>query len=628
MTKLKIGAAALNQTPLDWEGNLRNIKTAIEQARAQGVDILCLPEMCVTGYGCEDLFLSEWLPTKALQLLGEIKEWCSDISVAVGVPFRCKGDLYNTACLIHNTKIVGITAKQWLANDGVHYEPRWFNSWPAGKVEEASLHGDTFPLGDVLYKVHGINMAFEICEDAWRSTSRPAIRHHEKNVDLILNPSASHFSMGKSKLREELVCTSSTLYECTYVYANMLGNEAGRMIYDGELLITHHGKMVQRNRRLSFKDVNLITAEIDFANRTFEPQEVNQDPQDKETEFVQATSLALFDYMRKSHSNGFVLSLSGGADSSACAVLVAELIRRGCKELGVKAFLEKAGYTQLYQELKAFENAESRVYKKIASHLLVCAYQGTKNSSEATFNSARQLAEDVGAVFYHWLIDEEVESYTNKIEKAIGQELSWETDDITLQNIQARARSPIIWMLANKRNGLLLTTSNRSEGDVGYATMDGDTSGGLAPIAGIDKHFLLKWLRWAEAELGYSGLQYVNRLKPSAELRPGEEGQTDEDDLMPYSVIVAIERLAIRERFSPVQVFYILRKEEVAPAAHLKQYLLKFYRLWSRNQWKRERLAPGFHLDDFNIDPRSWFRFPILSGGFAQELEELRKIEV
>lgn len=627
MSTLKIGAAALNQTPFDWTGNLQNIKSAIQEACAMGVDILCLPEMCISGYGCEDTFLSEWLPTKTHQLLEEVKTYCDDITVAVGVPYRHKGDLYNTVCLIKDKEILGITAKQWLANDGVHYETRWFKPWPAGVQEETSLHGKTFPFGDVIYEIHGIKMAFEICEDAWRSTSRPAIRHHEKNVDLILNPSASHFAFGKSKLREELVCISSGLYECAYVYANLLGNEAGRMIYDGELYITHHGKVVQRNRRLSFESVNLITADIDFESKSFIPQEVQDDPQDKETEFVQATSLALFDYMRKSRSHGFVLSLSGGADSGACAILVSEMVRRGCRELGAEKFLAKAGFPKLYEQLKAFERDEKEMFKRITSQLLVCAYQGTLNSSEATFNSARLLAEDVGAVFHHWLIDEEVRGYTDKLEKALGEKLSWEKDDITLQNIQARTRSPIIWMLTNKRNALLLTTSNRSEGDVGYATMDGDTSGGLAPIGGIDKSFLLQWLLWAEKELGYEGLKPVNKLNPTAELRPQDQNQTDEDDLMPYPLIVEIERLAILERFSPVQVFKILQKRELSTAENLIIFITRFFTLWSRNQWKRERLAPAFHLDDFNVDPRSWCRFPILSGGFKEELEELQKLK-
>jgi NAD+ synthase (glutamine-hydrolysing) len=232
--------------------------------------------------------------------------------------------------------------------------------------------------------------------------------------------------------------------------------------------------------------------------------------------------------------------------------------------------------------------------------------------------AAEELARSIGAAFHRWDIDDEVNSYTKKITHAIGRELKWDTDDITLQNIQARTRSPIIWMLANIKRAVLLTTSNRSEGDVGYATMDGDTSGSLAPIAGLSKVFILQWLRWAEQALQHDGLNAVNNLQPTAELRPLERQQTDESDLMPYPVLAEIERHAIQDRKSPLQVFEAMKTTHEAEI--LKRHIRKFFTLWSANQWKRERLAPSFHLDDINVDPRSWCRFPILSSGFAAEL--------
>ncbi len=258
---------------------------------------------------------------------------------------------------------------------------------------------------------------------------------------------------------------------------------------------------------------------------------------------------------------------------------------------------------------------------------MTTAYQGTVNSSKETLESAKLLAESIGAAFYSWEISEEVASYTKKIETALERKLTWEKDDIALQNIQARARSPIIWMLANIQNSLLLTTSNRSEGDVGYATMDGDTSGSLSPIAAVDKHFLLGWLKWAEKTLGYGGLSRVNALTPTAELRPLEKNQTDEEDLMPYPVIAEIERLAIRDKRSPVDIYLILKEELNLHPKQLKKYIVKFFQLWSRNQWKRERIAPSFHLDEFNVDPKTWYRFPILSGGYKEELKELETME-
>jgi NAD+ synthase (glutamine-hydrolysing) len=154
--------------------------------------------------------------------------------------------------------------------------------------------------------------------------------------------------------------------------------------------------------------------------------------------------------------------------------------------------------------------------------------------------------------------------------------------------------------------------------------MDGDTSGGLAPIAAVDKHFIQQWLRWAETALNYMGLKPVNELNPTAELRPLAQHQTDETDLMPYDILVAIERLAIRDRLSPVEVFRTLQQQRIESDELLKSHIEKFFRLWARNQWKRERTAPAFHLDDFNVDPRTWCRFPILSSGFAEELEEMK----
>jgi len=605
--KLRIGGACLNQTPIGWKNNLDNIKHAIDQARAEEVDILCLPELCITGYGCEDLFLSEWLPGKALEKLEKILPWTDGIAVSVGLPVRTKGQTFNTTCLIANKEIKGFYVKQKLANDGVHYEPRWFTPWKTGETHDFEWHGKLYPFGHVTFNHGGITIGFEICEDAWRD-DRPA-GHYQTKIDLILNPSASHFAFKKAKFREDLVCTSSRELDCVYLYTNLLGNEAGRMIYDGDILIANKGELIGRNERLSFQDYNLLTVDIDFGTGKCKNNlKSNFDNQNEE--FTQAASLALFDYLRKSHSNGYVLSLSGGADSSTIATLAAEVVRRGLLELGRNAMEQKIGF-----------DLQGDSPKDITGQILTTAYQSTKNSSKETFNSAKKLADSIGAKFHSWEIDEQVDLARKTIEHAIGRELSWDQDDITLQNIQARSRSPIIWMLANLNNALLLATSNRSEGAVGYATMDGDTSGSISPIAGVSKTFILQWLKYAETSLGYKGLADVNSLTPTAELRPGDQNQTDENDLMPYDVLKQIELEAILNGKSPKQIYDLLK--ELYDEAEAKDWVKKFFQLWTRNQWKRERYAPSFHFDDFNIDPRSWYRFPILSGGYEEELAEL-----
>lgn len=605
--KLKIGGATVNQTPIDWGNNTKNIIQAIQSAQSQHIDLLCLPELCLTGYGCEDMFLSDWLSENAWQELEKIIPETGNIMVCIGMPVRIDGITYNGACVVNNKEILGIAFKQNLARDGVHYEPRWFEPWPVNTTQQIIRGGKKINVGDLTFECKGVSFGFEICEDAWRK-ARPADNLVHHNIELILNPSASHFAMGKSLSREELVKESSSKYNCVYVYANLLGNEAGRMIYDGDILIARHGELIIRNSRLSLQPFVIQSCEIDFDDNSKKVYQPQPDITERNEEFTQATTLALFDYLRKSKSHGYVLSLSGGADSSCCAVIVAEMIRRGSIQLGWNNFAEQL-------------NLSAQNEKEATHSLLTCAYQGTQNSSEKTLNAAKTLADSIGASFHHWLIDEEVESYKSKIETVLNRSLSWEKDDIALQNIQARSRSPIIWMLANIQQAILLTTSNRSEGDVGYTTMDGDTSGSLAPIAGVDKPFIIQWLKWAEKSLGYSGLAEVNNLEPTAELRPADSDQTDEKDLMPYQLLVRIEKLAIRDRKSPKEVYALLSEE--FDKTLLKTSITKFFRLWAINQWKRERIAPSFHLDDMNVDPRSWCRFPILSGGFQAELAHL-----
>jgi NAD+ synthase (glutamine-hydrolysing) len=613
MSDLKIACATVNQTPLDWTGNFNRIVQAIEEAQSQQVDLLCFPELSITGYGSEDLFLSYWYPQKALDQVLNLIPYCHQITVAIGTPVRIGSAVYNCMAIIENAELIGLVAKQYMAIDGVHYEFRWFTPWKAGEKVELELRGKLVPLGDLVFTKNQVRYGFEICEDAWRGDLRPGFRLKTRAVDVIFNPSASHFAMGKTLIREELIKNSSKLLNATYFYVNLLGNEAGKMIFDGEILAAHEGRLLLKNELLSMNDYQVLL--FDYSSKNLKDRNEISKVSDKFEEFTSAATLGLLDYLRKSKSKGFVLSLSGGADSSCCAVLVAEMVKRGVLSLGKDKFLDKIGIGHLSEEL--------RDVPAIVGEILTTAYQISKNSSQATFESAKNLAESLGADFFQWDISQEVDSYTQKIERVLKRKLDWEKDDLALQNIQARARSPIVWMLANIKNSLLITTSNRSEGDVGYATMDGDMSGSIAPIAGVDKVFIISWLKWAEEKLGYKGLQSVNQLAPSAELRPLEFAQTDEQDLMPYSVILEIELLAIRDRKSPIDVFLLLKDRLNIEEKLLKSYIHKFFRLWSRNQWKRERTAPSFHLDEINVDPKTWCRFPILSGGFEEELAEL-----
>ena len=650
MKTIHVAAGSVNQTPLDWAGNLSRLIKVIDDAKEKGVQMLCLPELAITGYGCEDAFLMPNTTERAEQILGELLPATAGIAVCVGLPWRHNHALFNVAAVMVDGELLGFAGKQHLAGDGLHYEPRWFSAWPKGEVVVTQCLGLDVLLGDLFFDIGGVRVGFEICEDAWSAT-RPGAAQSAHGLDFIFNPSASHFAFGKQRLRERFIHEGARSCGCAYLYANLLGNESGRVIFDGGPLISDQGELVAYGDRFSFKDHVLVTAKIDIeVNRSkvaatasrivdvtdphgliecdWQPKlkceaptsQIERPVWGKEEEFSHAVGLALFDYMRKSYSQGFVVSLSGGADSSAASCLVTIGMRLAIQELGEQGVRDRLAHIDLVEDSSQW-----------MKQLLACVYQASSNSGDATEQSARELAADLGADYQSWVIADLVEGYTNMVSGGLGREMSWEKDDIAMQNIQARVRSPGIWMLTNVRNALLLATSNRSEAAVGYATMDGDTSGGLSPVGGIDKAFLRKWLVWLEKEGSdkietISGLSYVNSLQPTAELRPSDQGQTDESDLMPYPVLDAIERAAIRDKRAPKPVLILITEAfpEYSPE-QLKIWVIKFFRLWCRNQWKRERYAPSFHVDDENLDPKTWCRFPILSGGFAKELKELEE---
>ncbi len=673
MKLIKVGAAVLNQTPLAWDRNRDNILAVLARARQDEIAILCLPEMCIPGYGCEDAFHSPDVQRRAMQMLAEIAEHTRGMIVSLGLPLYHQKALYNAACLVADGAIAGFVGKRFLAGDGIHYEPRWFKPWPEGHQSEVDVVGTKVPVGDVFFDCGGVRIGFEICEDAWVA-NRPGSELALRGADIILNPSASHFAFDKFGVRQRFVIEGSRAFGVAYVYANLLGNEAGRIVYDGGALIASAGALVASGPRFSFSDFELTSAVVDIdENRVdqvrrgshrplhddtdvgcvhvdYEPTLAplsaitlvdgsagpsgsgrqgdpgrpswEESPHLQEEEFGRAIALGLFDYMRKSRTRGFVVSLSGGADSAATAVLVALAVDFAVEQLGVDGVHERLSYIPGI--------AEARDARALTHKLLLCAYQATRNSSDTTYQAAKAVAEAIDAEFVRFEIDAVVDGYRTMVAEAVGRELDWVRDDIALQNIQARVRGPSVWLLANLRRALLLATSNRSEAAVGYATMDGDTCGGLSPIAGIDKAFLRQWLSWME-RAGPAGLQplpalqAVNVQQPTAELRPPDAKQTDEGDLMPYALLDAIESAAIGKKRSPVEVLEQMRVAFPGySTAQLGQWIARFFRLWSRNQWKRERYAPSFHVDDKNLDPKTWCRFPILSGGFERELAELK----
>jgi len=439
------------------------------------------------------------------------------------------------------------------------------------------------------------------------------------------------------------------------------------MIYGGECLISSGGKLLSQGPRFSYERVQVTTAVIDLdVNRAAQAEQVSFDPSNTENlmvietesewrsipfeiatssvakwefstelkheEFSRAIALGLWDYLEKSKQKGYAVSLSGGADSCSVMVLIRDMVELALNELGNAGFLKR-----LKKVFPGGENESGEIdltVKQVMSHLLDSFYQPADASSEKTLESAKAVAEGVGAYFNVIDVSAMVDLYTQATENFLDRTLSWDNpgDDLTLQNIQARVRGVQGWTIANATGKILIPPGNMSEIMVGYFTQGGDDSGGVNPIGGVKKSYLKTWLEWRES-YGPEGLpplpflSFVNKLAFTAELRPiveGVEEQTDEGELGPYVVRDDMEDLFLRDRLSPIEIFDRLQiiNPQHSADEHLR-WIKKFFWLFSINQWKRERLPVTFHVDDHNLSPRNWLRWPVLSGNFEEELNEL-----
>jgi NAD+ synthase (glutamine-hydrolysing) len=654
MNTIKVSAAALNQTPFDWDRNLANISEAVRMAKENESTILLLPELCATGYGCGDMFQSADFCNTAMDQVFSILHIMDGLTVVIGLPVHTPLGTFNCGLVVADRRPMGFVAKQNLARDGIHYEPRHFRAWRKGEVTEIDIVGyGKVPMGDLVFDLDGVRFGFEMCEDAW-GADRPGVELARIGCDIILNPSASHFSMGKHEARKRLVIDSSRAFGVGYVYANLLGNEAGRVIYDGACLISSCGRLLATGDRLSMKRVEMSTAVLDIdeirnvraqgsvghscaehksiycpqrvinqfmpttSNLNESPEFFGKEPSEiAYTEFELAVTLGLFDYLTKSGMKGFVVSLSGGADSGAVSYLVYRMVSRALLDYGSRAFGKMIGQT--------FGDNWSN--HSVTEKVLLCVYQRTKMSSEQTLESARLLSVDIGARFQCVDIDEILEKYFAEIMKH-GQELRWddEVENIAMQNVQARIRGVMAWAKTNLSGSLLLACNNKSESAVGYTTMHGDTCGSLCPIGGVTKTFLLNYLRYIAARYptGFSSIKRIVGQKPTAELLPEQFHQTDEGDLGPYDLRDALQYWAVSSRFGPAKCLALaVEKFTNYPKDSVKAWTKLFFRRLATSQWKREQLAPALHVDDNNMDPKSWWRFPILNGMWKKELSEL-----
>jgi len=667
-----IAAASLNQTVGDWAGNEARIREVIAATRATGAKLLLLPEMCLPGYSLGDRLLRIGTIERSWDMLLRLRDATAGVAVAVGLPIQYEGVVYNAMALLADGVLIGLAAKENLATGDVQYENRYYLSWPHGRlVDYRGPDGSIVPLGTQMFHLQGIGtVAFEICEDAWKGL-RPGSTYALAGAEILLNPSASWFTIGKHRLRRRLVEQISRADHCVYLYTSLSGCDATRLIFDGSLFLAVDGRIEAEGRRFVFqRDWELVDrvvdlreirharmeegswreqnsratwgaygevpgtvrVEGDFSTRGVAaappPYWIPREPDHPDpslryledlvyggkpiterdlnhVELELALSLALRDYTRKTGIKTCCLALSGGRDSAMVAWIVRQMHRYSHPELSVA-------------DLAAY-----------VGRRFICAYLATENSGSKTRAAARAVAAEVGATYHDGNVQPALTAAHDVIATMTGEPLSWTNPqhDITLQNIQARVRGMLIWTLANLESALLLVTSNKSEAAVGYTTMDGDSSGGLAPISDVPKSLIKLYLDWAADFHGLRSLQLIKGMEASAELRPLGSEQTDEADLMPFHVLdqimYAFVQLALDPREILIRLWPALQDHYHGDLLKFAADVRKFVRLFCFAQWKRERIAISFRVTAFDLDPKTGFRFPPVQAPFTEELADM-----
>lgn len=661
-----VASASLNQTVGDWSGNRSRILAAIDEARARGARLLLLPELCIPGYSLGDRLLRRGTLERSWDSLQKILPHTHGLIVLLGLPISHRDVLYNGVAVVADGRIWGIVAKENLATGDVQYENRWYGAWAPDRQETyVAPDGTELPIGRLLFQAKGIGaFGIEICEDGWKGL-RPGSTYALHGARIVLNPSASWFVLGKHRVRRDMVRQVSREDKLVYVYSSLVGCDATRLVFDGSVFIAQGGEIRAEGRRFIFHESMEMVDEVvdlsrlgqsrmeegswrqqvdDLEEGHFGPSprriviEGNYgsekpllpptpywtegtttsdvDPSlrwlhekgwlasaPKETdlpylELELALCLGLREYAAKCGIHRFVLALSGGRDSAMVAVLIHRMLH--------------------YDGVQTEEIADR----------FFTAYMGTDNSGSATQNAAASLAKEIGATHYEGGIQATVDTHLDVIQAMTGTTVSWAepSHDVPLQNVQARLRGSLIWMIANLKNALLLSTSNKSEAAVGYTTMDGDTSGGLSPIADVPKSMIGHWLRWAAKTHGYEALQSVLDTPATAELRPKDQGQTDEEDLMPYDILDRLMFHFVQLGQDPLEMFQALwptLSERYDSPHAFAVHIRKFVRMLCFAQWKRERFAISFRVTAFDLDPKTGFRFPPVQAPFTEELQDL-----
>jgi NAD+ synthase (glutamine-hydrolysing) len=471
---IKIALAQINPTVGGLRGNAQKIIESIKKAKKNGSNFIVFPELALTGYPPEDLLLKDYFIKENIKFLNKIKKETTGITTVLGFVDRNKLKTYNSCAIIQDKKIIDVYHKLYLPNHGVFDEKRYFEP------------GKTLPI----YKLGNKKFTVTICEDIWTKEHQQRLK--SKNLDYIINISASPFSIRKLKQRKKILSSAAKHTKSFVFYCNLVGGQ-DEIVFDGRSLVySPKGKLLRQAEKFS--------TDILY----FNPGKYRQNPIEVKSNKIEniysALSLGIKDYMYKNNFQKAILGLSGGIDSAVTLTIVA-------KSIGPN---------------------------KVSALIMPSCY-----SSEKSLTDAIKICKNLGIKYYKIKIDNIFDNYNKNLKPHF---MNLPTDS-TEENLQARIRGNLLMAFSNKFGHLVITTGNKSEISCGYCTLYGDMAGGFGILKDVYKTSVYQLARFINRKNKKNIIpkSIINKA-PSAELRPN---QKDTDSLPEYSLLDKILHLYI-----------------------------------------------------------------------------------
>ena len=528
---IRITLAQLNPTLGDLEGNAAKARSAWEKGRDAGADFVVLPEMFITGYQTQDLVLKKGFVAHAVAQVEALARECADgPALGIGTPWAQDGKLYNAFFVCEGGKVVARVLKHELPHKQLFDEMRLFDEGP--------ISGP--------YSIKGVRIGSPICEDAWWPDVAEALQ--ESGAEILIVPNGSPYHRNKLDLRMGHMVARVVENRLPLVYLNSVGGQDDQ-IYDGASFVLNPGPDGGAEKVVQFAPFDEVIEHVDFirteAGWRAKPGQMADQPDEWEQDY-RAMMTGLRDYLRKSGFRKVVLGMSGGIDSALVATIASDAVGP--------------------------ENVR-------------CVMLPSEYTSQASLDDAADCATRLGVR----LDTVKIDGARDAVSGALAHLMEGTSPDVTEENIQSRLRGVMLMALSNKFGEMLLTTGNKSEVAVGYATIYGDMAGGYNPIKDLYKTRVFETCRWRNANhrgwmMGRTGEVIPPRIitkPPSAELRPD---QKDSDSLPPYDVLDQILFGLVEEDLSLKEL--VARGFDAATVKKVEWLLLN-------SEWKRYQAAPG-----------------------------------